>query len=125
MRRGEKVGILLMNCLEWLPIYFGILKAGGLAVPLNYRYTAEEIKYCLDLADVSVLVFGKEFIGRVEAVFGELKKIEGMLFVGEECPTFAESYDDSSAVFPPKTRRHVERRRFGGDIFFQRHDGFS
>ena len=83
-----------MNCLEWLPIYFGILKAGGLAVPLNYRYTAEEIKYCLDLADVSVLVFGKEFIGRVEAVFGELKKIEGMLFVGEECPTFAESYDD-------------------------------
>lgn len=94
LRRGEKVGILLMNCLEWLPIYFGLLKAGGLAVPLNYRYTAEEIKYCLDLADVSVLVFGKEFIGRVEAVFGELKKIEGMLFVGEECPTFAESYDD-------------------------------
>ena len=27
--RGTKVGILLMNCLEWLPIYFGILKAGG------------------------------------------------------------------------------------------------
>lgn len=93
LRRGEKVGILLMNCLEWLPIYFGILKAGGLAVPLNYRYTAEEIKYCLDLADVSVLVFGKEFIGRLEAVFGELNKIEGMLFVGEDCPTFAESYE--------------------------------
>lgn len=93
LRRGEKVGILLMNCLEWLPIYFGILKAGGLAVPLNYRYTADEIKYCLDLADVSVLVFGKEFIGRVESVFGELDKIEGMLFVGEDCPTFAESYE--------------------------------
>lgn len=93
LRRGEKVGILLMNCLEWLPIYFGILKAGGLAVPLNYRYTADEIKYCLDLADVSVLVFGKEFIGRVESVFGELDKIEGMLFVSEDCPTFAESYE--------------------------------
>lgn len=98
LRRGEKVGILLMNCLEWLPIYFGILKAGGLAVPLNYRYTAEEIKYCLDLADVSVLVFGKEFIGRVESVFGELTKIEGMLFVGEDCPTFAESYDELIAA---------------------------
>lgn len=93
LRRGEKVGILLMNCLEWLPIYFGILKAGGLAVPLNYRYTADEIKYCLDLADVSVLVFGKEFVGRVESVFGDLDKIEGMLFVGEDCPTFAESYE--------------------------------
>ena len=93
LRRGEKVGILLMNCLEWLPVYFGVLKAGGIAVPLNYRYTADEIKYCLDLADVTVLVFGKEFIGRLESVFGELKKVKGMLFVGEDCPTFAESYE--------------------------------
>ena len=44
VRKGDKVGILLMNCLEWLPIYFGILKTGALAVPLNFRYTADEIK---------------------------------------------------------------------------------
>ena len=30
--KGDKVAILLMNCLEWLPIYFGILKTGALAV---------------------------------------------------------------------------------------------
>ena len=41
--KGDKVGILLMNCLEWLPIYFGILKTGALAVPLNFRYASEEI----------------------------------------------------------------------------------
>lgn len=94
LRRGEKVGILLMNCLEWLPIYFGILRAGAIAVPLNYRYTADEIKYCLELADVSVLVFGKEFIGRVESICSDLPKVEGMMFVGEDCPTFADSYDE-------------------------------
>ena len=37
VKRGDKVAILLMNCLEWLPIYFGILWAGALAVPLNFR----------------------------------------------------------------------------------------
>ena len=37
IRKGDKVAILLMNCLEWLPIYFGILKTGALAVPLNFR----------------------------------------------------------------------------------------
>lgn len=37
--KNNKVAILLMNCLEWLPIYFGILKAGAIAVPLNFRYT--------------------------------------------------------------------------------------
>ena len=35
--KGKKVAILLMNCIDWLPIYFGILKAGALAVPLNFR----------------------------------------------------------------------------------------
>jgi len=44
LMNGQKVGILLMNCLEWLPIYFGVLKTGSLAVPLNYRYTEDEIK---------------------------------------------------------------------------------
>ncbi len=95
VKRGEKIGILLMNCLEWLPIYFGILKAGALAVPLNYRYTADEIKYCLDLADCSCLVFGKEFIGRVESICDSLPKVvEGLLFEGEDCPSFAESYNE-------------------------------
>ena len=56
VKKGDKVAILLMNCLEWLPIYFGILKTGALAVPMNFRYSAEEIKYCLDLAEADVLV---------------------------------------------------------------------
>ena len=37
IKKGDKVAILLMNGLEWLPIYFGILKTGALAVPLNLR----------------------------------------------------------------------------------------
>ncbi|MBO5783199.1 MAG: acyl--CoA ligase, partial [Clostridia bacterium] len=68
VKKGDKVGILLMNCLEWLPIYFGILKTGALAVPLNFRYTAEEIRYCVNLAEVNILLFGPEFIGRVEEI---------------------------------------------------------
>ncbi len=61
IKKGDKVGILLMNGLEWLPVYFGILKTGALAVPLNYRYTSSEIKYCLDLADINALVFFIEY----------------------------------------------------------------
>ena len=48
IKKGDKVAILLMNCLDWLPIYFGILKTGAIAVPLNFRYTAEEIAYCVN-----------------------------------------------------------------------------
>ena len=92
IRKGKKVAILLMNCLEWLPIYFGILKTGAMAVPLNFRYTAEEIKYCLELADVDMLVFGPSFTGRVEAICDRIPRVKSYLYVGEDCPTFAEPY---------------------------------
>lgn len=92
VQKGDKVAILLMNCLEWLPIYFGILKTGALAVPLNFRYSADEIQYCLDLAEVDILVFGPEFIGRVEEVADEIGKHRLLYYVGDGCPGFAEDY---------------------------------
>lgn len=93
VKKGDKVAILLMNCLEWLPIYFGILKTGALVVPMNFRYTSEEIKYCLKLAEVDVLVFGEEFIERVDNVKGCNNKVKSLIYVGENCPAFALSHD--------------------------------
>jgi long-chain acyl-CoA synthetase len=90
--KGCKVAILLMNCLEWLPIYFGILKTGAVAVPMNYRYTADEIDYCLKLAEANALVFGPEFIGRVETIVERIPQVDPRFFVNSTCPTFAESY---------------------------------
>ena len=92
LKKGDKVAILLMNCLEWLPIYFGVLKAGCMAVPLNFRYTADEIKYCLDLSDADVLVHGPEFTGRVEQIIDRLPRIRFSVYVGDDCPSFDVSY---------------------------------
>ena len=104
IKKGEKVGILLMNCLEWLPIYFGILKTGALAVPLNYRYTSSEIRYCVGLADVDMLFFGPEFVSRVEEIVDDLKRVRELFYVGDNCPEFAENYihlvNDSSSKKP-------------------------
>lgn len=97
VKKGDKVAILLMNCLEWLPIYFGILKTGALAVPLNFRYTPEEIEYCVDLADVNILIFGPEFIGRVEEIADSVSKNRLLFYVGENCPSFAEDYHSLAA----------------------------
>lgn len=95
--KGDKIGILLMNCLEWLPIYFGILKTGALAVPLNFRYTPDEIEYCVNLAEVDILVFGPEFIGRVEEIADRISKNRLLFYVGDSCPSFAEDYNSMTA----------------------------
>ena len=103
IKRGEKVAILLMNCLEWLPIYFGILRTGALAVPLNFRYTADEIAYCLDKADAEYIVFGPEFVGRVEEICHKVPKIKMWIYAGDDCPAYAESYDKLVTYCSTKT----------------------
>ena len=90
LEKGTKVAVLLMNCLEWLPIYFGILKAGCIAVPMNYRYSSDEIKYCLELADVEVLIFGPEFVSRMDAISDQIPGVRMMFYVGKDGPAYTE-----------------------------------
>ncbi|MDR0771038.1 MAG: acyl--CoA ligase [Burkholderiales bacterium] len=100
VKRGDKVGILLMNCIEWLPVYFGVLKSGAIAVPINFRYSSDEIKYSLDLANVSVLVLGAEFIDRIHAIKNDIPGVGSLFFVGDDCPDFAERYVSLAASQP-------------------------
>ncbi|MBQ6509972.1 MAG: acyl--CoA ligase [Flexilinea sp.] len=104
-KRGTKVGILMMNCLEYLPIYFGILKAGCIAVPMNFRYASDEIQYCLDLADVEILVFGPEFVGRMNDIIHDIPKTKTLFFVGKNGPDYTENCLDlmrfCSTMVPP------------------------
>ena len=96
VKRGDKVIHLMMNCLEWLPAYFGILRTGAWAVPLNFRFTAEDIAYCADIAEAKIMVFGEEFIGRIDEIKEDLGSINDFIFVGpqEIKPSYAESFVD-------------------------------
>ncbi len=96
VRKGDRVAHLLMNCLEWLPAYFGILRSGAWAVPLNFRFEAEVLQACGELAEPRVFLFGEEFIDRMAAIHATLaRSVEHFVFLGPEasCPDFAEPYD--------------------------------
>ena len=90
LKKGTKVALLLMNCLEWLPLYFGVLKAGCVVVPMNFRYSADEIQYCLSLADVEVLVFGPEFVSRMDSIHDKIPGVRMLFFVGKNGPEYTE-----------------------------------
>ncbi len=100
IEKGDRVAILMFNCLEWLPIYFGILKTGAIAVPFNFRYTSNEISYCADLAEVSAMFFGPEFVNRIQLNVDELCKGRTLIYVGDGCPDFAQSYYQLVADYP-------------------------
>ncbi|HOI94975.1 MAG TPA: AMP-binding protein [Syntrophobacter fumaroxidans] len=90
--KGDRVVHLLMNCLEWLPIYFGILRTGALAVPLNFRFDAAAIERCVQVTEAGTFFFGPEFVDRVNAVRDRLDTVKNYVFVGpdEVRPHYAE-----------------------------------
>ena len=97
IKKDDKVVHLMMNCIDWLPAYFGILRTGAWVVPLNFRFSADDIKLCTEIAEAQALVFGEEFIDRVEQIKTALDKtVASYLFVGPEDmrPAFAEQYAD-------------------------------
>jgi len=100
IKKGDKVVHLMMNSIEWLPAYFGVLRTGAWVVPLNFRFSADDIKYCSEIAEARAFIFGEEFVDRVEPIKNSLDKtVADYIFVGpeESRPDFAEQYTEMLA----------------------------
>ena len=111
---GERVVHLMMNSLEWLPIYFGILRTGAWAVPLNFRFVAKTILRCARTAEARAIFFGPEFIERIDAVKTELHAhVRHYVFVGprDQAPDYAAPFEDfisDAANTPPEIALKLE-----------------
>tara|TARA_R110002167_G_scaffold185030_5_gene385606 strand:- start:237 stop:1760 length:1524 start_codon:yes stop_codon:yes gene_type:complete len=55
LRQGDTVGLLSANRAEYLIAYMGALRAGLIAVPVNYKFPAETVAYILNDADVKLV----------------------------------------------------------------------
>ncbi len=96
VKKGDRVVHLMMNCIQWLPAYFGILRTGAWAVPLNFRFVAKTIAKCTRTAEAKVFIFGESFIDRVTEIRIDIESsVRSFIFVGPEDkrPAWAESLD--------------------------------
>ncbi|MEH7237382.1 AMP-binding protein [Bacillus sp. JJ1562] len=57
VRKGDRVGILLYNCLEYFGLYFATAKIGAVAVRLNFRLSSAELEYALNDSQTKVVCF--------------------------------------------------------------------
>jgi acyl-CoA synthetase (AMP-forming)/AMP-acid ligase II len=97
--RQGKVAQYLYNGPEYLESLFAAMKAGGVPVNTNYRYTAAELVYLWDNADAEVVVFDADFAERVDAVRDRLPRVRLWLQVGgERVPSWARRYEHVAAA---------------------------
>ncbi|MCX8005077.1 MAG: AMP-binding protein, partial [Burkholderiaceae bacterium] len=71
---GDRVAILAYNCVEWLEIYVAVAKAGLIAVPINFRLAAPEIRYIVENCEARALIVQEALVDRIEAIRAELPR---------------------------------------------------
>lgn len=91
IHRGSHVGLMMKNSIEWLPIYFGILKSGAVVVPLNFRYDADSAVYSIRFADLDALIFDADASSVIQQILTRTLGLRSFLYTGsrEDCPAFA------------------------------------
>lgn len=91
IHRGSHVGLMMKNSIEWLPVYFGILKSGAVVVPLNFRYDADSAVYSIRFADLDALIFDADASSVIQQILTRTLGLRSFLYTGsrEDCPAFA------------------------------------
>ena len=100
IRKGDKVIHWMMNSINWLEAYLGIVRTGAWAVPLNYRFTSQDFKYCVDIAEPKAMILDEQFIEKVEAVGEQSAPIKNYIVVGQDLPHAMESFEDVITTTP-------------------------
>ncbi len=104
LKKGDRVCVLMLNCMEFLEIYFATARLGGIFVPLNWRLLGPELEYQINDCEARFLFFHDSFLGSIDLVRTSLKveddkfiylKNGGPQIPGFElpdCPDWAEEY---------------------------------
>ncbi|MGH9944025.1 MAG: class I adenylate-forming enzyme family protein [Pyrinomonadaceae bacterium] len=106
--RGDKVSVLMTNSIEMLEIMLGVVKAGGVIVPLSVMLTAESLAVMIDDSDSRFVFAGAAFAPMVDSIRRDLLNIssEGFLLVGDDIEGWLnyQRWRDGFSDAPPHVR---------------------
>jgi acyl-CoA synthetase (AMP-forming)/AMP-acid ligase II len=95
LSKGDRVGVLAFNCIEWLEIYAAVAKAGLVATPINFRLVAPEIRFILQNCDARALIVEEALFGPIEEVLADLPfGFEAIIQIGGTAPAGCTDYED-------------------------------
>lgn len=93
--KGDRVGILLYNCLEYIALYFAIAKLGAIAVRINFRLLPEELEYILNDSGTKILCYHSSLNEKIEKIHQSIHVQEFVILEDQEIqlPNWAKQWD--------------------------------
>jgi len=103
---GDRVAVVLRDAIDLPTAFFATTKIGGVFVPVNYRLSAEELRYVLEDCTAKILIFDEEDREVVERIREKIKYVEQYVYTGKEDLSYAERF---VAIIEKGVEREVER----------------
>lgn len=91
VQKGDSVGILLYNSVEYIALYFAVAKIGAIAVRLNFRLESEELDYALNDSKATILCFDSQLAGKIDPI-RDTVQIKEYICEGETIPEWAREW---------------------------------
>jgi acyl-CoA synthetase (AMP-forming)/AMP-acid ligase II len=92
IKKDDKVIHWMRNSIPWIVAYFGIIKTGAWAVPLNFRFNAKDFKFCTEIAEAKAIIFEDFFLNTVQEI--KPSTVKEYIFLGDNLPAGMTNYDD-------------------------------
>jgi acyl-CoA synthetase (AMP-forming)/AMP-acid ligase II len=83
--KGDRVGVLHVNCNQYIEAYFAVARIGAIFVPLNFRAKADELKYMISHAEVKTLFVGNRYLETVNLILPQLPTVKGCFSIDSPC----------------------------------------
>jgi len=99
VEKGESVSVMLPNCEEFLPVWYGILKAGAVMSSINTAYKGDFLSWTINLVEAKKLIISDVFLDRLDFVIKELPLLEHVIVMH----TGAQEGPDPSLKWEPLT----------------------
>src|SRR2546423_5106805 len=91
---GDRVTIFMPNCIEFVIAFYGTLKAGGVVNPINSQSKEREVRFQVNDAGATAVLYHAALAPVVDAVRSELKSVRVFAVTGDTAPTGVERFND-------------------------------
>ena len=100
IKKGDVIGILSWNCLEYVDVYGAAMKGGFVASPFNPRHHQEGLEYLINYSEANTLFVGPELVPTVESLRSRLPNVKHYVSFGSAVSNML-SYNELLAMYPP------------------------
>lgn len=93
VKKGDRVGVQLLNCPELLQAFFAIFKIGAVLVPINPSLRVPDLAYLYQDAGLKILISAVDYFASISEARHDSPQLRHVLLTGKKIPRDAVSYD--------------------------------